>query len=219
MRPKDLKSPFSWDARCPSIIGNVLFVPDHYTEHQNFKLPDWKELFENNNPIHIEYCSGNGEWVISQAKQNPHINWIAVEKQFPRVRKIWSKSQNRQVNNLFIICGEALTFTQNYIKRPTFSAFHVNFPDPWPKTRHAKHRIIQQPFADEIARCALPGATATFVTDDKPYATQMLQVITDHSIWQNPTHTILKEGSGESYFDRLWRSKGRQIHQINSINC
>ena len=217
MKPKDLKNPFNWDQRKPAITDNVLFVPNHYTRHQEFTFPPFQKIFNNSNPIHIEYCSGNGEWIIARAEQNPHINWVAVEKQFPRVRKIWSKSQNRQLKNLFIICGEALTFTQNYIQKPTFSAFYVNFPDPWPKTRHAKHRLICEPFATEIARCALPSSTATFVTDDYPYATQMLEVMTVHPNWQNPTRTILGEGTGESFFDRLWRSKGRQIHQITSM--
>jgi len=214
MRPKDLKSPFRWDERTPLIVDNVLFVPDYYSAHDGFVLPSWQQIFENNHPIHIEYCSGNGEWIINQALENPHINWISVEMQFPRVRKIWSKSQNMGVKNLFIICGEALTFTQKYIKQPCFQAYYVNFPDPWPKKRHAKHRIIQEPFATELARCALPEATACFVTDDSTYAAQMQSIMHLHPQWGQPVHTVLEGCSGSSYFERLWLSKGKQINQI-----
>ena len=212
MKPKDLKIPFTWDERHPLLTGNLFYVPEFCTK--TFTLPPLKELFVNNYPISIEYCSGNGEWIAHKAKAHPDRNWIAVEKQFPRVRKIWSKSQNYKLNNLFVVCGLAQDFT-HYLTTPCIDTFYVNFPDPWPKNRHAKHRLIQAPFIDMLTRAALPGAQAEFVTDDLPYAEQMLTVMSDHLSW-NPQMHILDESHGPSFFDRLWRDKNRAIHKVTS---
>ena len=208
MRPKDLKNPNTWQSRAPAIVDNVLFVPTYYQAHESFEMPEF------NTPLSIEYCSGNGEWIALLAEKNPDKTYIAVEMQFPRVRKIWSKSQNRGLKNLFIVCGAAQDFTKYYLQTPCVDHFYVNFPDPWPKKRHAKHRLIQTPFIDEMTQIASSHAKATFVTDDLPYATQMRIVMQSHPSWTLEDEQILKEGEGESFFDRLWRSKGRSIYKL-----
>ena len=215
MKPKDLKCPFRWDTRRPLLQGNVLFVPEYYQDHTSFKMPPFNEIFGNDKPIAIEFCSGNGEWIAQKAIDHPEINWIACEIQFKRVRKIWSKSQNRGLENLFVVCGDGLTFSRYYVGDASVEKIFVNFPDPWPKERHAKHRIIQEPFAKELRRISKPGAEITFVTDDAPYALQMQSVMQG---WSGDAPQIIDESHGPSFFDRLWRSKGRQIQMLKYVH-
>ena len=152
MKPKDLKSPFSFEERTPLLKDGVLYVPEYYDNHSAFGHLDWKVIFGNTNPVSIEFCSGNGEWIIQKAQDNPDTNWVAVELQFERVRKIYSKRHNLGINNLLIVCGEALTFARHYVADASVEQAYINFPDPWPKKRHAKHRLIKPPFPKELAR-------------------------------------------------------------------
>src|ERR1700722_5861913 len=114
MKPKDLKCPFRWADRRPMIVQGVLFIPQYYDKHAEWTFPGWEDpsLFGKKGKIFVEYCSGNGAWIIEKARSNPHLQWIAVEIQFERARKIWSKTQNLQLTNLIVVCGEALTFTR-----------------------------------------------------------------------------------------------------------
>jgi len=210
MKPKDLKWPFTWEERCPVFLDQVLFVPEYYTKHQEWQMPS---LFPNTNPMVIEYCSGNGSWVIEKAIAHPDMNWIAVEYQFERVRKIWAKMKNHNLSNLVIVLGEAFTFTQFYLPPNSINECYVNFPDPWPKKRHAKNRLIQLSFAIELARVVKPLGEALFVTDDLNYAHQMNEVMGLSSLWDN-LGDFYADDYGTSYFDQLFRSKGIPIQYL-----
>lgn len=210
MKPKDLPYPFKWEERRPFLEGKIFYVPDYYKEHQRSLFPDFSTLFGNDHPVYVEYCSGNGEWVIAKAQENPEINWVAVELKFERVRKIHSKGHNLGLENLMIISGEALTFSREYLSDASIDAVFVNFPDPWPKDRHAKHRLIQAPFTSELKRTLKGKGTVTLVTDDTTYLEQMR---TEMEGWTP------KEGDfsdyGTSYFERLWRSHGLDINYLH----
>jgi tRNA (guanine-N7-)-methyltransferase len=116
------------------------------------------------------------------------------------------------------MCGDALTLTRHYIPKKSLLEIFVNFPDPWPKLRHAKHRLIQAPFLSEVAKVSLPGAHATFVTDDELYSAQMLRELFLCPEWRPrlpaPHFAIDWTDYGNSYFFDLWKKKGRNIYFI-----
>ena len=187
-------------------------------------MPAWDDpqIFGKKAPVHVEYCSGNGAWIVEKALENPGIHWVAVEKKFDRVRKICSKMHNFSLDNLFIVCGEALTFTENYLKRESVESIFVNFPDPWPKEKHAKNRLLQEPFFQEMARICCKGGEMMIVTDHAKYAQEVLEGIASSSHWKSslepPFFSTEWEGYGTSYFDTLWREQGLQIHYMHFIN-
>lgn len=217
MKPKDLKRPFSWDERKVLLNDRVLYVPDYYDQYDTFKFPGWEDeqIFGNTNPVYVEYCSGNGTWIAKKAQEEPSCNWVAIEMKFERVRKIWSKIKNLKLDNLFIICGEGLTITSRYFDDEAVDKVFVNFPDPWPKKRHAKHRIIQPPFTNEVNRILKDKGEFTVVTDDPTYSEQICEVLQGSSnyksIYPSPHYATELEGYGTSFFDQLWREKGKTI--------
>jgi tRNA (guanine-N7-)-methyltransferase len=221
MKPKNLKCPFTWEERRPLLFQRVLFVPEYYQRHEEWTFPGWEDpsLFGNAREVFVEFCSGHGHWIIEKAKAHPEQNWVAVEMQFERVRKIWSKMQNNGLSNLLIVCGEALTFAKHYLPDSAVQAIYINFPDPWPKTKHVKHRLLQPPFVHELARIAKPSGTATLVSDDVPYCQQMSQQMLQHSAWSpvfpEPYYVTEWADYGYSFFDHLWREKGRTIHYLH----
>ncbi len=219
MRPKDLIAPYSWAERRVVLHQGILFLPE-FIEHGTYSLPHWSDpvLFGNENPIEVEYCSGNGHWIIEKARREPHRNFIAIERRFERVRCIWSKRENQHLTNLLILCGEGYAATKEYFPSESISQIYVNFPDPWPKNRHAKNRLLDLKFAHELHRVLKESGRFILATDDLKYALsgskEMLSQGGFEPITPYPHYITDPEGYGSSLFEKLWRSKGRTIYHI-----
>ena len=210
---RDFIIPFDWDNRKPILLEKCLYIPPCFSNHDP-KMIRWDDpaIFEKPQPLVIEFCSGNGLWIAHMAKQMPHLNWIAVEKDFERSRKIWLKINRRRLPNLFLVFGEALTFASHYVPAESISEIYVNFPDPWPKRRHAKHRLIQQPFVKQIARALTPRGIATIVTDDVDTSERIIaQFAAWKSLFGEKSFATDWPEFYASYFHSLWLQKQRTI--------
>lgn len=218
MKPEDLKHPYKESSYPILIKDRVFFVPEKFSDYTEYTFPGWihQEVFASDFPIKIEFCSGNGTWIARKAQENPQTNWVAVEKRFMRARKIWSKVKNHSLDNLFTVCGEAFTTAHHYFPTESVSEIFINFPDPWPKRRHAKYRLLQASFVEEIARILKQKGLITLVTDDPIYSKQMIEQLSGNknfiSSYPDPFYITDYPGYGTSSFDDLWRSKGRVIH-------
>ncbi len=216
MRPKHLKSPFKWHQRQVVIEDHIWYVPKR-CETDTFVFPGWTHelTFAIDQPINVEFCSGNGDWIAAKALANPHENWVAVEKKFPRVRKIWSKLKNHNIPNLMIICGEGYHVVQTYFSSSTINSIYVNFPDPWPKNAHAKNRLIQPNFIKEMARILKENGSFTFATDDEPYSERVIRDMQETkgfiSAISEPFYCHEIPNYGVSFFEELWRNQGKKI--------
>lgn len=219
----ELVWPYTYETRRIVIHDGVLFLPDLLGREVQFDFPAWIEIFGNLHPIAIEYCSGNGAWIVEKALENPQVNFVAVEKKFDRVRKIHSRMKRMGVKNLFIVYGEGLHFTREYVKAGTVGEVYINFPDPWPKRRHWDNRIMQGAFLLEMQRILQEGGQLTFVTDDVPYSEAVLKEMRKHPdlkpLFPAPFYVHALEGYGSSYFEELWRSKGLQIRYHRFEKC
>jgi tRNA (guanine-N7-)-methyltransferase len=224
MRPEQLELPFSWNVPCTLIQDRVWYVLERAPS--DFTFPGWSDplLFGNTQPVCVEYCSGNGAWIAHRAQQNPQVNWVAVEKKFARARKIWSKIKNLQLDNLIVLCGEGHFATQCYFPQNSIKEVFINFPDPWPKRRHAGNRLIQPAFTQQLHRVLEQQALLNFVTDDAAYSSWFISVMQAHGKFQSlygpPFYTIEQPEYGSSYFEELWRSKARTIryHQLRKTD-
>lgn len=223
VRPSDLKSPFKQLSKT-ALCERILYVPTRISEPDSYVFPGWnnEDVFNNGHPIKIEYCSGNGAWITEKAKLEPFCNWVAVEKKWMRVKKIWSKMKNMQLS-LLIVCGEGYKTTRQYFPSNSVDEIYINFPDPWPKKRHFKNRLIQQPFLQEMERILKKGGKWIFVTDDVEYSEWMLKETKEHaafaSVFPDPYFVSEWPDYGNSYFEDLWREKGRIIryHQFIKV--
>lgn len=205
---KDLIIPFTWDERVPILIDRFFYIPGHF-DHTEKRFP----FFESEKPLVIEFCSGNGQWIGERARQNPHLHWIAVEKQFERARKIWLKMHRENLSNLCVVCGEAEIFTRYYA--PQASEIYVNFPDPWPKRRHAKNRLLRADFLHDLLKIVPPQGRATCVTDHADYASEMQREFARCPSWKFLFCVNEWPDYGPSFFNDLWKQKGRTIHYLS----
>ncbi len=210
MKPKDLKYPFSWEERHSHYEDQLLVVPGYYTSHKGHVFDKWDDWPN----IGVEYCSGNGDWVVLQAQKNPEMLWFAVELRFDRVRKIWSKAKNSALKNLIVVWGEALTFTECYVPDNQIEVAHIHFPDPWPKERHEKHRLIKPPFIQQLARALKREKSIHLVSDDRSYVQESANYFTQSGSFKARAEKLEVESYGNSWFEKLWREKGRSIYHL-----
>ena len=164
---------------------------------------------QRNNPIHIEFCSGNGLWIANKAKAFPHIDWIAIEKRGDRARKILKKRKANTLDNLFVVHGEGKSFASQFLDKNSIDSIFVNFPDPWPKRRHAKHRLIDAPFIERLREILKKAGSVTLVTDDQTYADAASKLFLENAHF---ALTPFDESNyGSSFFSDLWLSQGKKI--------
>lgn len=216
-KPTDLHLPYSWEGRRVYATERFLHVP---WDIAITDAPDIAALFDTSQPMEIEYCSGNGSWIVDKAQNAPSVNFVAVEMRFDRARKIWTKMHNRNVSNLLVVWSEGLTFTRHCMKNQSVDAVYINFPDPWPKRRHAVHRIIKRPFIEEMHRILRSQGMFTIVTDDAAYSDSIIREVVATTRFQPvlppPFFAPPSETYGTSFFHELFSSKGKEIrlHQF-----
>jgi tRNA (guanine-N7-)-methyltransferase len=211
-----LKIPFSWKERYPYLDRHFFLIPNHYSEHKFIFGEEKEQIFFNpSHKICMEFCSGNGSWIIEKARLNEAILWLAVELRFDRARAIWSKMQKLGLRNLLVVYGEAGTFVQHYVPDALTDEIFINFPDPWPKRRHAKNRLMRSDFMQQLSRILKKNGTITFVTDDPSYSEQTIQDTLRGGEWESvlpfPFYQTDWVDYGTSYFESLWKSKGLAI--------
>lgn len=222
-KASDLRIPFTWEERRPILLDRAFYIPGHYERHEEWGRLDWTDpnLFGNDRPVAIEFCCGNGQWIGEMAKANPHFNWIGVDRLFERARKVWAKIHREKIPNLFVACAEALLFIRHYVAPKSVEAIHVNFPDPWPKRRHEKNRLVSREFLESLSEILKPGAFAHFVTDDFPYLEWMLKELSFCPNWRPlypfPHYTTNLADFGRSFFGDLWREQGRTIYHVKYV--
>jgi tRNA (guanine-N7-)-methyltransferase len=185
---------------------------------------DWPALFGNDRPVEMEIGMGKGTFITEAAKAHPDVNYFGIEW----ARWFWRYASDRLRRNNCLnartVRAEAGFFVREFVKDASLSVLHVYFPDPWPKKRHHKRRLIQEGFMREIERVLVP-------------ATGRLQVVTDHHDYFEQIETVVKASKvmrvidynrpgqaaeGEyvgTNFERKYRREGRPFYAIAAVKA
>jgi tRNA (guanine-N7-)-methyltransferase len=150
---------------------SLIFRPESVTERL-----DPARLFPRSQPLEVELGSGDGSFIAQWAKLHPERNFIAVERLLGRLRKIDRKGQRAGLTNLRAMRMEAWYVLEYLLKPGTVSAIHIYFPDPWPKRKHRKNRLVNEAFTESAAKALAPGGVVYLRTDDQDYFEQMTTV-------------------------------------------
>lgn len=141
-------------------------------EHPELVIPNpethrgkWKEHFRNNNPIHIEVGMGKGQFIIKQATQNPHINYIGIELFDSVIVQAMKKALEANLPNLLLINTDGFKLTEIF-EEGEVEKLYLNFSDPWPKNRHAKRRLTNPAFLEVYRQILVKGGEIEFKTDN-----------------------------------------------------
>jgi tRNA (guanine-N7-)-methyltransferase len=138
---------------------------------------DFNEVFGRTAPTIVEIGFGNGESLAEMAATNPELNYIGIEVHRPGVGHLILQLEQRGLNNVRIYCHDAIEILEQRIADNSLTGVHLFFPDPWPKKRHHKRRIVRPEFAALLIWKLEKGGYFHAATDWEHYAGHMLEVL------------------------------------------
>lgn len=148
-----------WWAR-PEMEKSNIFV----TEPNNYK-GKWKEVFNNDNEIHLELGCGRGQFIINKAIQNPNINYIAIDLKDEVLIYVVKKAEEKALKNIRVIALNIQNI-EGLFDEGEISQIYINFCNPWPKERHKKRRLTHKVFLERYKKFVKPNSEVWFKTDD-----------------------------------------------------
>lgn len=175
---------------------------------------DLNAVFGRSGPHMLEIGFGDGEALAQFAAANPEMDCLGIEVHEPGVGHLLLALEARQLGNVRLICHDAVEILDRWLAPESLDRVHLFFPDPWPKKRHHKRRIVQASFLDRLARAMRPGAMLHMATDWMPYAEHMREVA-DACTWFDRA-----DGAGdklirpETKFERRGRRLGHDVRDL-----
>ncbi len=137
---------------------------------------DLAQLFPAEQALEVELGSGDSSFLVEYARRHPERNFIGVERLLGRLRKLDRKGRRAGLTNLRGVRIESSYFLEYLLPLCSTAALHIYFPDPWPKRKHRRHRLINERFPALARQALAPGGTVYLRTDDEDYFAQMLAV-------------------------------------------
>lgn len=180
---------------------------------------NWQQLFGNDNPIHIEIGMGKGQFLTRLAKENPHINYIGIERYSSVLLRALQKMEQEPLSNLRFLCIDADSITEIFEKNEV-DKIYLNFSDPWPKDRHAKRRLTSRQFFARYNDILKPDGNVEFKTDNRDLFLFSLDEV-EEAGWKLAAHTFdlhhdeaLNQGNIMTEYEEKFSSLGNPIHKL-----
>jgi tRNA (guanine-N7-)-methyltransferase len=183
---------------------------------------DWQQLYGNDHPVELEIGMGKGTFLTEQAKGRPETNFFGIEW----ARWFWRYASDRLrrngCTNARTVRAEASYFLTEFVPAQSLSVLHIYFPDPWPKARHHKRRLIQPKFVPIVARVLKPGGRIQVVTDHQGYWEENIEP----TIRAAEGFSVVdynrpgSAGAGEfvgTNFERKYAREGRPFYAIAAV--
>ena len=136
---------------------------------------DVGKLFAEARPLEVELGSGDGSFLVNYAKLHPERNFLGVERLLGRLRKLDRKALRAGLTNLRGLRVESAYLVEYLLPPGSLTALHVYFPDPWPKRKHRKNRLVNARFTEIVQQALVPGGVIYLRTDDEDYFSQMVR--------------------------------------------
>ena len=147
---------------------------------------DLDAIFGRKAPKVLEIGFGMGETTARIASENPQNDYLGVEVHTPGVGALLKRIEEHALTNIRVIQHDAVEVVRAMIPPGSLAGIHVFFPDPWPKKRHHKRRLIQAPFAELLATRLAPGGFLHVATDWQEYAEHILATLASVAALENP---------------------------------
>ncbi len=174
--------------------------------------------FAEDRPVVLEIGFGNGEALAAAAAADPSRNYLGVEVHLPGVGHLLHILTGREIENVRIICADAVAVLRTSIAPGSLDEVRLYFPDPWPKTKQKKRRIVQPDFIELIASRLKPGGHFHLATDWEQYARWMRKVIDPSSLFVNTGgeagYVPKPEGRIETHFERRGLKLGHGVWDL-----
>ncbi len=173
---------------------------------------DFAKIFGNNNPVHIEIGSGKGEFISQKCRENRDINFVGIELNPHRITSIMKKLDLEEDFNVRLLNHYVDKEITKVIAQNSIPLIYIQHPDPWPKRRHFKYRLINQNFIDALNLMLLPGGRVEIATDHPGYSEWIIEHFSERSdfqaLFENGFTFEKQAGHIETYFEEVKRGEG-----------
>jgi tRNA (guanine-N7-)-methyltransferase len=168
-------------------------------------------LYPKKQPLVMEIGYGMGEATWQIAKGNPDVNYLGVEVHMPGVGKLMARLSEYELTNVRLIERDVFEVFYYMVKDESLDGVNLFFPDPWPKKRHFKRRIVQERFLSEVAAKLKPGGYLQIATDWVPYAEWITEIFSQTNLF---TGGVIDRPDGRP----LTRFEGQGISKDHAVN-
>ena len=188
--------------------------PDYSIQYNN-SIIDLKDNFGDREVIvEIGFGMGDATWQI--AKENPDKGYLGIEVHTPGVGRLLHQMKSNDVWNIRVIEHDAVEVIDNMLPKNSISGVHIFFPDPWPKKKHHKRRLIQVEFIKKILEVVKPGGYIYVVTDWEEYAEHIMEVFSSIASLENPYdgYATAQDWRPRTKFEKKGLDKNHVINEL-----
>ena len=178
-----------------------------------FHRLDLAQLFGNTQPVILEIGSGKGRFLISTATERPDRNLIGIEKSLHYHRVIRDRILKRNLTNIRLINHDAFLVLQKMLPDASLSEIHVYFPDPWPRKKEQKRRIIRPEVLVEMKRVLIDGGSGIYVTDHQEYFEAAAPHV-EAAFEKTERRVPGPDDPPRTNYEAKYREEGRPIYEI-----
>ena len=199
----------------------IIAASEYVVHEEETRAGTWHAIFGNGHPIHIEIGMGKGRFIMAMAKENPHINYVGIEKYSSVLLRALEKMEQEEqpLSNLYFIRMDAenigKVFTLDEVDR-----IYLNFSDPWPKDRHAKRRLTSREFLTRYEPILAPDGQVEFKTDNRPLFDFSVESVREAG-WKLKAVTYdlhhdpeLMKGNVMTEYEERFSAMGNPIHKL-----
>ncbi len=177
-----------------------------------FVLLDFAEVFGNRNRVVVEIGSGKGRFLIASAMEQPDVNFIGIEKSLHYYRVIRERVEKRGLRNVRVINHDAFLVLQKMFADQSVSELHIYFPDPWPRKRQQKRRIVRPESLAEMRRVLVDSGSGIYVTDHREYFEAAEPLIAQ--FFRTETRIPAPADPPRTNYEAKYRAQGREIYEV-----
>ena len=210
--------------RLRNIPGADDVIKNHPIAIKNVKefKGTWDAIFQNENPIHIEIGMGKGQFILNLAKNNPHINYVGIERYSSVLLRALEKYDTEEfceLKNVRFVCMDAMELPEVF-ELGEVAKIYLNFSDPWPKKRHARRRLTSTQFFAQYDKVLATEGVVEFKTDNRPLFEFSLEQV-EEAGWRLLGKTFdlhhdeqMNEGNVMTEYEEKFSSMGNPIHKL-----
>lgn len=173
---------------------------------------DFEELFGNANPVVLEIGSGKGRFLLSTAMERPDVNLLGIEKSLHYHRVIRERILKRNLTNVRLVNHDAFLVLRDMVPDASIAELHIYFPDPWPRKKEQKRRIIRPEVLQEIRRVLVEGGQGIYVTDHQEYFEAAAPLI--EAEFRSERRTPGPDDPPRTNYEAKYRAEGRPIYEV-----
>lgn len=180
---------------------------------QDYEQIKLENLYVKHQPIVLDIGFGNGESLISLAQQHPELNFLGVEVYRPGIGNLLRNAFAAKLENIRVINMDVVELLQKHIAVNSFTAVLIWFADPWPKKRHHKRRLIQQPFLKLLVDKLKRDGELYIATDWQPYAEHIQGVMHLSNLFSEIEEPLLIQQRPQTKFERRGEKLGHEVFE------